>query len=108
MNSIVTRSTVETGSRPVSLLAWQHEIESLYNIYYLIDSLLGQSLRLPAETTDRYRNLQWLLMKTVEQFLAEMDEQTELDKSQPTTMELLRKHITIMKRLNAYANMVLS
>lgn len=85
-----------------SVSTWQREIKQLHRNFFVIDTILSQSVGLSFETAKRYTALQQTIMTTMERLLAELDqsEATKATKGDKSS-HLLKQHAIIMSQLNA-------
>lgn len=97
MNKTATNPFINYVNRTVSRTDWQREVEELYSNYYLISLLLTYPSTTSAHEVRKLRRLQSALIKTLEQFVAELDQQTQ---SPSATVCLLKSHVAIMQKLN--------
>ncbi|GAB4019839.1 hypothetical protein [Spirosoma koreense] len=87
-------------NKTASRTDWQQEVDALYTNYYLISLLLTYPLTASAYEVSKFRRLQSALINTIEQFVAELEQQTKRTQSPLAIVSLLKSHITVMQKLN--------
>ncbi|QMW00327.1 hypothetical protein [Spirosoma foliorum] len=97
---MATNPFIKYVNKTVSRTDWQREVEALYNNYYLISLLLASPSTASAHEVSKLRRLQSALLKTIEQFVAELDQQTKQTQSSSAMVCLLKTHVTVMQKLN--------
>ncbi|QDK81143.1 hypothetical protein EXU85_22005 [Spirosoma sp. KCTC 42546] len=100
MNKTATNTFINYVNKMVSRTDWQREVESLYTNYYLISLVLAYPSTASAPEVSQFRRLQSTLIKTIEQFVAELDQQTKQTQSPSAINCLLKSHIAVMQTLN--------
>lgn len=96
----MNNTPTNTFNKTVSRTDWQREVEALYNNYYLISLLLTYPSTASAYEVSKFRRLQSALIKTIEQFVTELDQQTKQTQSPSAIVCLLKSHIAVMQQLN--------
>jgi len=100
MNKMATNTFINYVNQTVSRTDWQREVEALYTNYYLISLLLAYPSTTSAHEVSKFRRLHSALIKTIEQFVAELDQQTQQTQSPSAIVCLLKSHIAVMQTLN--------
>lgn len=87
---------------------WQASIADLYKNYTLVELMLCQPEKLSVESLKQYRNLQRVMLRTMEQFMSEID---ELDSKRglhsASIWCVLIKHAGTLNKLNALVSSLL-
>lgn len=107
-NPLLTATTPRIVPSSAQGRAWQQEIQTYYQNYYLLELVLAKGLGLPTHLTIRYTTLQRHMVTALETLLTEDERRPQSTPSDASITGFYRRHTQVLRQINQQVSQLLT